>query len=69
MKTSDRQKEICNLIIDQASFWRDSNDINSPTHGCDIDESVGSLDWLAENDAEDIKRLLYELYIRVKRIV
>ena len=30
MKATDKQKQICDLVIQQANFWKSSNDINSP---------------------------------------
>jgi len=45
-KATDKQKQICDLIIEQANFWKSSNDINSPTHYCDNSESVNSVKHL-----------------------
>lgn len=40
MKPTELQKKICDLIISQAKFWKVTNDINSPTHYCDIREEI-----------------------------
>lgn len=40
MKPTKLQKKICDLIISQATFWKVTNDINSPTHYCDIEEEI-----------------------------
>lgn len=68
MKSNDKQKEICDLIIEQANFWKNSNDINSPTHGCDITESVYNIEWIEQEDADEITNLLYDLYKKIKHL-
>ena len=65
MKANKQQKEICELIKSQASFWINSNDIDSPTHLCDIDEEVDSLE-LDEDMACELKHALRELYLIAK---
>lgn len=65
MKATDKQKEICDLVIQQASFWKSSNDIDSPTHYCDNSESVRSLE-LSEEDEEDLTNFLDNLLNFVK---
>lgn len=65
MKPNKQQKEICELIKSQASFWMNSNDIDSPTHLCDIDEEVDKLD-LEEDIASELSFDLTQLYQIVK---
>ena len=38
MKPNKSQIKVIKTIKDTMSFWEGSNDINSPTHECDIDE-------------------------------
>lgn len=66
MKPNKLQKDVCELIKRQAQFWINTNDINSPTHFCDIDEEVLGMDDLDDVLAEDISYLLKELLIIVK---
>jgi hypothetical protein len=66
MKATYKQKEICDLIINQVSFWKSSNDINSPTHYCDNSESVRSIEGLSEEDEEDLTNFLDNLLNFVK---
>jgi hypothetical protein len=40
MKPNKSQIKVINAIKDTLSFWEGSNDINSPTHECDIDETL-----------------------------
>lgn len=65
MKLSKQQKEICELIKSQVSFWMNSNDIDSPTHLCDIDEEVSRLE-LDEDMESELSFALKELYYIVK---
>ena len=66
MKPTDKQKQICDLVIQQANFWKSSNDIDSPTHYCDNNESVSDIDWLSEEDEEDLTNFLDNLLNFVK---
>ena len=65
MKPNKHQKEICEMIKSQASFWMNSNDIDSPTHLCDIDEEVSKLEVDDEMESE-LSFALKELYRIVK---
>lgn len=65
MKATDKQKQICDLVIQQASFWKSSNDIDSPIYYCDNFESVRSLE-LSEEDEEDLTNFLDNLLNFVK---
>ena len=65
MKPNKQQKEICELIKSQASFWMNSNDIDSPTHLCDVDEEVNNL-GLDEDMVCELAHALRELYLIVK---
>lgn len=65
MKPNEQQKKVCELIKSQASFWMNSNDIDSPTHFCDIGEEVATLD-LPEHIEKELVFALEELYLMVK---
>lgn len=65
MKPNKQQKEICEMIKSQASFWMNSNDIDSPTHLCDIDTEVANLE-LEEDMERELSFILKELYWIVK---
>ena len=54
MKPTERQKEICELIIRQAKSWLDTNDISSPSHYTYIMEEIQK-----ENLDEDQEIILY----------
>lgn len=70
MKPNEKQKKICRLIKSTASFWMNSNDIDSPTHVNDIEEEVYNLD--DDIDLDDVEKEilisnLLNLYWVVKR--
>ena len=66
MKPTDIQKKICDLIIEQAHFWKVTNDITSPTHLCDIEESVNNTDELSDSDKETLIKGITDLYFEVR---
>lgn len=65
MKPNKQQKEICELIKSQVSYWMSSNDIDSPTHFCDIDEEVSKME-LKEDMKIELSFVLKELCRLVK---
>ena len=40
MKPNKAQLKVIKAVKDTFSFWENTNDINSPTHECDIDETL-----------------------------
>jgi hypothetical protein len=66
MKATIQQKKICDLIIAQINFWKESNDINSSTHYCDNSESIISSEFLNGEDQEDLINFLDNLLNFVK---
>ena len=40
MKPNKAQLKVIKAVKDTFSFWESTNDINSPTHECDIDETL-----------------------------
>ena len=59
MKPTTIQIKVIGAIIDQLNFWRGTNDINSPTHYCDMDKCYQSaLDGcLSQDEIEELKKL------------
>ena len=73
MKPTEKQKEVAKVIKDQGSFWMSTNDINSPTHHCDIEECCSNLHKevggvLNTSEEELLTEKLSELYLFVKRL-
>jgi hypothetical protein len=63
MAPNQKQITVSDLIKMQASFWASTNDINSPTHFCDISETLNSsiCDCFSESEKQEIEVKLIEL--------
>ncbi len=70
MKPTKTQKTAIDAVIDQLKFWRDTNDINSPTHYSDMDESYQSAleDCLSEKEIEELKSETCNLFQFIKNL-
>lgn len=68
MKPTDKHIELCELIKSQANFWIGTNDIYSPTHLCDITESLNRIEWLSEQDWHEMEDCLCQLYYTIRKI-
>lgn len=70
MKPTKTQKAVIDAVIDQLNFWRSTNDINSPTHYCDMDESYQSAleDCLSEKEIEELKSETCNLFQFIKNL-
>lgn len=66
MKPNRLQKEICDAIKHEASFWQNTNDITSPTHLCDIYEEINLLS-ISEELSSELKSLLENLYWLIRK--
>ena len=66
MKPNLLQKEICDVIKCEASFWQKTNDITSPTHLGDIYMDVHLTD-LPEETMDKFEELLKDLYWFVRK--
>lgn len=67
MKPTDNQKEICDYIISEAKFWKESNDISSPTHNGDIVDFMNRIDLTEEQEVE-LEYLMLNLLNFVRKI-
>lgn len=68
MKPNKIQQEICDVIKDQASFWKITNDITSPTHLSDMYMDVHlNLNELPEETMDKFEELLKNLYWFVRK--
>lgn len=70
MKPTMIQIKVIDAVIDQLKFWRDTNDINSPTHYCDMDERYQSAleDCLSEKEIEELKAETCNLFQFIKNL-
>ena len=69
MKATIAQKEICNTLIRTICWWRDSNDITSPTHLNDIEDCQrADLESIvSDDDLEFINKQMEKLYWTVRK--
>jgi len=70
MKPSSKQLKVIEFLEQQLKFWKNTNDITSPTHIGDISEfSRANLDDVfSEDEIEDVDILTTELYINILEI-
>lgn len=69
MKPTELQIKIAKVIEECSSFWQSTNDINSPTHICDIEATVirDLLEDLPEEKIIIIINKITELYKFIKQ--
>jgi hypothetical protein len=70
MKPTPRQNKLIEEVQNQAHFWMNTNDIDSPTHYCDIEEECFKLEDDANLTIEDRKKfedLLGDLFDFIKK--
>jgi len=69
MKPTPKQIKVIEFLEQQLKFWKNTNDIGSPTHIGDISEFSRNMnDIFSENEIEDIDILTTELYINILEI-
>lgn len=69
MKPTPRQKKLIEEVQNQASFWMTTNDIDSPTHYCDLEEETYKLemdDTLSKEDRKKFEDLIGDLFDFIK---
>lgn len=70
MKPTELQINIAKVVEEQANFWQNTNNINSPTHLCDIEKSI-TRDLLHDLDKDTrykLYRKIEDLYHFIKNI-
>ncbi len=70
-KPNRKQIAIAKLIESQANFWQTTNDINSPTHTCDISEIISNLvtfNEISQEEAHKLENILNDLYYFIKNL-
>ena len=70
MKPSSKQLKVIEFLEQQLKFWKNTNDIGSPTHVGDISEfsRANLYDVFSEDEIEDVDILTTELYINILEI-
>ena len=68
MKANKIQNYLCDVILNQQSFWRNSNDITSPTHLTDIEVCFAQLDDLISDEEKlEFEEKLKDLYWFIRK--
>lgn len=69
MKPTEKQKKIINFLIDQLKCWRDTNDINSPTHNSDMEECFENLKYdIGPINMPIFSRIVVKLFLFIKAL-
>jgi hypothetical protein len=70
MKPTAKQIKVIEFLEQQLKFWKNTNDIGSPTHVGDISEfsRADLYDSFSEHEIEDVDILTTELYINILEI-
>ena len=70
MKPSPKQIKVIEFLEQQLKFWKNTNDIGSPTHIGDVSEfsRANLYDAFSEDEIEDVDILTTELYINILEI-
>ena len=70
MKPTAKQLKVIEFLEQQLKFWKNTNDIGSPTHIGDISEfsRANLYDSFSEDEIEDVDILTTELYINILEI-
>ena len=69
MKPSSKQLKIIEFLEQQLKFWKNTNDIGSPTHICDVGEFAQFLDDIfSPDEISSIEILTTELYLSITEI-
>ena len=71
MKPTAQQQAVAELISEQGKFWMVTNDISSPTHSCDIEESINLLQGegiIEDKQAAVLDTKLHELLALIRNL-
>lgn len=72
MKTNRVQQHICDFIIEQVEWWRDSNDINSSSHFSDLKDGLNDIveneGWINDIQANAIDAWLTNLLVEIRQL-
>jgi hypothetical protein len=70
MKPTVKQLKVIEFLEQQLKFWKNTNDIGSPTHVGDISEfsRANLYDVFSEDEIEDVDILTTELYINIMEL-
>lgn len=69
MRANKTQEWLCDAIKENVDWWKSSNDITSPTHMCDMEESLFSRleNVLTDDEREELNEKLQDLYWFIRK--
>ncbi len=69
MKANKIQQYLCDTIMCQQSVWRNSSDITSPTHLCNIEEECYAqfCNLISNEDRIELENKLKDLYWFIRK--
>jgi hypothetical protein len=69
MKPTTKQLKVIEFLEQQLKFWKNTNDISSPTHIGDVSEFAQFLDdTFSQDEISAIEILTTELYLSITEI-
>lgn len=72
MRPNRTQRDICDFIIEQVDFWKNSNDINSPTHFSDLESRLDDLvedeRLISQSQAQALDTYLTNLLVEIRNM-
>jgi hypothetical protein len=69
MKPTPKQLKVIEFLEQQLKFWKNTNDIGSPTHIGDIGEFSQFLDdILSKDEIMEVDLFTHELYVHILEI-
>lgn len=71
MQPNDKQKKVIEELVSMIRFWQTTNDIDSPSHECLMEEDIDSLIFeldIKANHSHRLNELLEELLELIRDI-
>lgn len=68
MQLTTQQLEVIDLCIKQLQWFKNSNDLKSPTVPIDMETEWASLAEKMEIDLESLDRVMHTLYWKISRL-
>ena len=69
MKSTEKQKKVINLLIHQLQCWKDSNDINSPSHNDYMEEFFEEIkDDIGQINMPIFSRIVVKVFLFIKNL-
>lgn len=70
MKPTEKQRKVINLLIDQLKCWRDSNDINSPSHNDYMEDCFEEIkDDIGPINMPIFSRIVVRVFLFIKNLM